>query len=63
MSKPEIVPCAPVRTPIGTYGGALKDTPATVLGAAAVRETLRRAGHRQRCTGGGCGPRQCGDEI
>jgi len=44
MSKPDIVLCAPVRTPIGTYGGALKDTPATELGAAAVRETLRRAG-------------------
>lgn len=44
MSKPDIVLCAPVRTPIGTYGGALKDTPATVLGAAVVRETLRRAG-------------------
>ena len=44
MSKPEIVLCAPVRTPIGTFGGALKDTPATALGAAAVRETLRRAG-------------------
>lgn len=44
MSKPEIVLCAPVRTPIGTFGGALKDTPATVLGAAVVRETCRRAG-------------------
>lgn len=43
MIKPEIVLCAPVRTPIGSYGGALKDTPATVLGAAVVRETLRRA--------------------
>ncbi|RUF23368.1 acetyl-CoA C-acetyltransferase [Pseudomonas aeruginosa] len=43
MSKPEIVICAPVRTPIGTFGGALKDTPATSLGAAVVRETLRRA--------------------
>lgn len=44
MSKPEIVLCAPVRTPIGAFGGALKDTPATALGAAVVRETLRRAG-------------------
>jgi acetyl-CoA C-acetyltransferase len=44
MSKPEIVLCAPVRTPIGTFGGALRDTPATVLGAAVVRETCRRAG-------------------
>ncbi|AJG19515.1 acetyl-CoA C-acetyltransferase [Cupriavidus basilensis] len=44
MSKPEIVLCAPVRTPIGAFGGALKETPATALGAAVVRETLRRAG-------------------
>ncbi|NDZ17713.1 acetyl-CoA C-acyltransferase [Variovorax sp. WS11] len=44
MNKPEIVLCAPVRTPIGAFGGALKDTPATALGAAVVRETLRRAG-------------------
>ena len=44
MSKPEIVLCSPVRTAIGTYGGALKDTPAPDLGAAVVRETLRRAG-------------------
>jgi acetyl-CoA C-acetyltransferase len=44
MSKPEIVLCAPVRTPIGTYGGALKDTPASELGAAVIRETLRRSG-------------------
>jgi acetyl-CoA C-acetyltransferase len=44
MNKPEIVLCAPVRTPIGAFGGALKETPATTLGAAVVRETLRRAG-------------------
>jgi acetyl-CoA C-acetyltransferase len=33
-----------VRTAIGTYGGALKDTPASELGAAAIRESLSRAG-------------------
>lgn len=44
MSQPDIVLCAPVRTPIGTFGGALKDTPVSALGAAVVRETLRRAG-------------------
>jgi acetyl-CoA C-acetyltransferase len=44
MNKPEIVLCAPVRTPIGAFGGTPKDTPATALGAAVVRETLRRAG-------------------
>jgi len=44
MVKPEIVLCSPVRTAIGTFGGALKDTPAPNLGAAAIRETLRRSG-------------------
>ncbi|WP_290650893.1 acetyl-CoA C-acetyltransferase [Aquisalimonas sp.] len=43
MTK-EVVLCAPVRTPIGTYGGSLKDMPATDLGAIAVAETLKRAG-------------------
>jgi acetyl-CoA C-acetyltransferase len=44
MSEREIVICNPVRTAIGTYGGSLKDTPAPDLGAAAIRETLRRSG-------------------
>lgn len=44
MAKPDIVLCTPVRTPIGTYGGALKDTPTTDLGATAIRETLQRSG-------------------
>lgn len=44
LAKPEIVICAPVRTAIGTYNGALKATPATELGAAVIRETVRRAG-------------------
>ncbi len=43
MTK-EVVICAPTRTPIGTYGGSLKDMPATDLGAIAVAETLKRAG-------------------
>ena len=44
MSKPEVVLCNPVRTAIGTYGGSLKDIPAPDLGAAAIRETLKRSG-------------------
>ncbi len=39
-----VVLCAPVRTPIGAYGGTLKDVSAPALGAIAVRETLARAG-------------------
>lgn len=36
--------CNPVRTPIGTFGGSLKAVPTPELGAAAIRETVRRAG-------------------
>lgn len=43
MNKSDIVLCAPVRTPIGAYSGTLKETPATALGAAVVRESLLRA--------------------
>jgi len=44
MAGPEVIVCNPVRTAIGTYGGALKDTPAPALGAVAIREALRRSG-------------------
>ena len=44
MSKIEVVLCNPVRTAIGTYGGSLKEVPAPALGAAAIRESLKRAG-------------------
>lgn len=44
MSNIEVVLCNPVRTAIGTYGGALKDMPAPALGAAVIRECLTRAG-------------------
>ena len=44
MTKLETVLCYPVRTAIGTYGGSLKDIPAPGLGAAVIRETLKRSG-------------------
>jgi acetyl-CoA C-acetyltransferase len=44
MSKIEVVLCNPVRTAVGTYGGALKDMSAPDLGAAAIREALKRSG-------------------
>jgi acetyl-CoA acetyltransferase len=44
MSQRQIVICNPVRTAIGTFGGALKDTPVPDLGAAGIRETLKRSG-------------------
>lgn len=44
MNQPDVVLCHPVRTAIGTYGGSLKDVPAPDLGAAAIRESLKRSG-------------------
>ena len=43
MSNSQVVICSPVRTAIGTYGGTLKDTLATDLGAVAIRATLERS--------------------
>lgn len=43
MTTRQIVLCHPVRTAIGTYGGALKDLPAPDLGAVVIRETLKRS--------------------
>jgi acetyl-CoA C-acetyltransferase len=40
----EIVISTPLRTGIGTFGGSLKDTPATELGATVGKEVLSRAG-------------------
>ena len=39
-----VILCAPVRTAIGAYGGALKDMTAPTLGSLAIAETLKRAG-------------------
>lgn len=43
MTKSNVVLCAAVRTAIGTFGGALKNMPATDLGAAAIRACVERA--------------------
>lgn len=42
MSR-EVVVVSAIRTPIGTFGGSLKDVPPTELGALVVRESLARA--------------------
>lgn len=39
----EIVICTPVRSAIGTFGGTLKDVPASALGAHVIAATLRRS--------------------
>src|SRR5690349_3180458 len=44
MEQREVVLCTPVRTAIGAFGGALKDVPATDLGAAVIRAAVERAG-------------------
>ena len=40
MTSP-VVLCAPVRTPIGAYGGALKDMKAPALGSVAIAGGIR----------------------
>jgi acetyl-CoA C-acetyltransferase len=40
----DAVICEPLRTPVGRYGGALKDVPAHELGALVVRELVARTG-------------------
>ncbi len=42
MKEVYIVNCC--RTAVGSYGGSLKDTPATELGAITVKEVLKRSG-------------------
>jgi acetyl-CoA C-acetyltransferase len=44
MGQREVVVVAGVRTGIGDYGGALKDIPATQLGATAIHAVVDRAG-------------------
>ena len=42
MKEVYVVNCC--RTAVGSFGGSLKDTPATDLGAVVVKEVLNRAG-------------------
>jgi len=42
----EVVIVSGVRTAIGNYGGALKDTPVVKLGSIVIKEALKRAGLR-----------------
>ena len=44
MARSDVVLCAPVRTAIGTYGGALKAMTAPELGAAVIQAAMERAG-------------------
>jgi acetyl-CoA C-acetyltransferase len=44
MSNREVVVLSAVRTPVGKFGGALKDIPPTELAATVVSESVRRSG-------------------
>lgn len=44
MPGTDVVLCHAIRTPVGQFGGTLKSTPATELGATVVREVLNKAG-------------------
>ena len=44
MTNREVVILSAVRTPIGKFGGALKDIPPTKLAADVVRESVHRSG-------------------
>ncbi|MFG1427727.1 acetyl-CoA C-acyltransferase family protein [Roseixanthobacter glucoisosaccharinicivorans] len=44
MSQTEVVFLSGARTPIGSFGGALKEVPPTVLGAHVARAAIARAG-------------------
>ena len=44
MSASAIVVASAARTPVGSFNGVFADTPAHVLGAAAIKEALARAG-------------------
>jgi acetyl-CoA C-acetyltransferase len=40
----EAVICEPLRTPVGRFGGVLRDVPAHTLAAGLIRELVRRTG-------------------
>jgi acetyl-CoA C-acetyltransferase len=44
MDKKEVYILSAVRTPIGSFGGSLKDIPSTKLGAIAIKGAVERAG-------------------
>ena len=48
MNNKEVVIVAGVRTPVGAFGGGLKDIPVTQLGALVIREVLKKAGLRPK---------------
>jgi acetyl-CoA C-acetyltransferase len=60
----EVVIVSGVRTAIGNYGGALRDTPVVKLGSIVIREALKRAGLCPKVTAEvlNCAPESLKDE-
>jgi acetyl-CoA C-acetyltransferase len=54
MNGRQVVILSGVRTPIGDYGGTLKDIPPTQLGATVVREAVARAKVTRRKSDSAC---------
>ncbi|MGF1453893.1 MAG: thiolase family protein [Alphaproteobacteria bacterium] len=52
MSSRTVVLCEPLRTPIGTYNGTLKATPATELGATVIKAVIAKSGLSPDAVGG-----------
>ena len=48
MNKKEVVIVAGVRTPVGAFGGSLRDVPVVQLGALVIKEALKSAGLRPK---------------
>ncbi len=46
----EVYIISAVRTPMGSFGGALSSVPATKLGAAAIKGALNKAGVAVKCS-------------
>ncbi|HTG55317.1 MAG TPA: hypothetical protein VL943_03555, partial [Niabella sp.] len=44
MNNKEVYILSAVRTPMGSFGGSLKDVPATQLGAIAIKAAIEKAG-------------------
>ena len=44
----DAVVCEPLRTPVGGYGGTLKDVTAATLGAAVLKEQCAARGSRAK---------------
>jgi acetyl-CoA C-acetyltransferase len=59
----DVVIVSGVRTAIGNYSGALRDTPVVKLGSIVIKEALKRAGLRPKRDTGGYAPKALEDGL